>query len=578
MDFNVRTFTVNEHQLFNIPDMVTDIEKTFRDVKEAGVMKIQLETSIKGQGTPLETFSNFDERLQQAQRQYVVGISHCPNMYGCRSYRPDERDGDECEHPCSEEDVAEFVNSSRDARNHNPSKCSIGVEVESDEDMVNKFFTEVLPQKACTVTQPSKKSVLKRGKKDAASLKKFTRGFFTLPIAQRQEMINSSLKSDARETAYQCSCPGCFMDDVLVDHAKGVMYGSGIDVTAKDEIRISKHFGLYCLASTSLIRFLPHHYPGITTPFLYFGGPNSFFPAHIEDYSMYSFNYLHFGEDKTWIAVPPSGARKLHWALALQTPNINHSTCENLLGHKYFIITPQWLEERGIPFKVVVQKAGEGVIVCPNTVHFGFNKGFNIAEACNFVTESWIPYGIVAPKCRCIGTEAHLDLERIVAAIRPDLIDNYWNQTIPHISKEEDPYFYDFILKSNSEYSPSLTVRDHKIDNDEHIEQGNDEEDEEDEVLPVLPTTQQGRRLLPCPKPSCTRQYHQAKKQRMIAHVAKCHSKDPNIIKCQELLQELFQPRNKTKKITCNLCGKEVAGRAAQMKRHQRSSKCNNRN
>lgn len=132
------------------------------------------------------------------------------------------------------------------------------------------------------------------------------------------------------------------------------------------------------------------------------------------------------------VVIPPRAIRRLHNCLATSSSNINHTTCQNLLGHKYFLITPSWLKDQGIPFKVVcrlpsliiafaqpsyrqqrmfiiflfiwqvIQRAGESIILCPNAVHFGFNSGYNIAESCNFATESWIPYGIVAPRCRCL--------------------------------------------------------------------------------------------------------------------------------------------------------------------------------
>jgi len=50
----------------------------------------------------------------------------------------------------------------------------------------------------------------------------------------------------------------------------------------------------------------------------------------------------------------------------------------------------------------VVQRSGEGVIVAPNAAHFGFNCGPNCAEAINFASREYLPYGIVYPKCTCM--------------------------------------------------------------------------------------------------------------------------------------------------------------------------------
>lgn len=50
----------------------------------------------------------------------------------------------------------------------------------------------------------------------------------------------------------------------------------------------------------------------------------------------------------------------------------------------------------------VIQEKGEGIVLLPNAAHSGGNLGPNLAEACNFGTNNWIPYGCVSLNCPCM--------------------------------------------------------------------------------------------------------------------------------------------------------------------------------
>ncbi|XP_034231373.1 uncharacterized protein LOC117639629 [Thrips palmi] len=584
MNTCVKTFTANEHQLFNIPRFVEDIEQSNASVKEAGVFKVVLEDSIKGKGSPLKIFLNLDkERLAEAYKQFAVHLPHCSSVFALRSY-PHSRSepGKQVENEmqqCSAQDITNFVDAVTNEKNYTMSSCCSSALEKSENDLVKHFYSDVLPKKAIHLNRsgPSLSKLKKQGECDAASLRKFFDRFQTLAIGQKKKVVDTAMSKDTRITEEVCSCSGCATDNVSCegsDLKKGVMYGSGIELTFNDRIRMSPHFGLYCLASTSLLRLLPNHYPGITLPFLYYGNTHSFFAAHIEDFSLYSWNVLHYGAPKIWLVIPPKYVRKLHNCLVQCTQSLAHSTCSNLLGHKYYVITPQWLQEYGIPFNVVVQRAGESVVVCPNAVHVGFNSGFNIAEACNFATESWIPYGIVAPQCKCMGFEAHLDIARLVAATRPDLLENYTKQTMPVVPKEEDPYFYSSILKEDkgNNLRESSSEKNETEENEEDVAMPQDEHAMP--AAPAVPSRPVGRKVVCCPKPSCSKEYGYGKTKRMRDHVDKCHSNDRRYQQYIKKLDALYPPRNKTKRQTCLLCGKSVAGTQAQMTRHKNGSKC----
>jgi jumonji domain-containing protein 2 len=51
--------------------------------------------------------------------------------------------------------------------------------------------------------------------------------------------------------------------------------------------------------------------PGINVPYLYFGMWKAMFAWHVEDMNLFSINYLHFGEPKSWYAISPQHGPRL---------------------------------------------------------------------------------------------------------------------------------------------------------------------------------------------------------------------------------------------------------------------------
>lgn len=77
-------------------------------------------------------------------------------------------------------------------------------------------------------------------------------------------------------------------------------------------------------------------------------------------------------------------------------------SCDDVLRHKGFLLHPEWFRMHGIPLVRIVQKPGEYIVTFPRGYHFGVNLGFNVNEACNFATPSWIDWGkVVSPMCSC---------------------------------------------------------------------------------------------------------------------------------------------------------------------------------
>ncbi|XP_051682884.2 lysine-specific demethylase 4D-like [Oryctolagus cuniculus] len=158
---------------------------------------------------------------------------------------------------------------------------------------------------------------------------------------------------------------------------------------------------------------------GVNTPYLYFGMWKTTFAWHTEDMDLYSINYLHFGEPKTWYAVPPEHGRRLERLAGQLFPGSSRS-CQAFLRHKVALISPSVLRQNGIPFRRVTQQAGEFMVTFPYGYHAGFNHGFNCAEAINFATPRWIDYGKVASQCSCGEARVTFDMDPFVRILQPE--------------------------------------------------------------------------------------------------------------------------------------------------------------
>ena len=64
------------------------------------------------------------------------------------------------------------------------------------------------------------------------------------------------------------------------------------------------------------------------------------------------------------------------------------------------------------------------MITIPGGYHFGFNTGFNVAEATNFGVPEWIPFGREAKICMCRPDSVRIDMLRLER-----LLDRYRRET-----------------------------------------------------------------------------------------------------------------------------------------------------
>ncbi|XP_070700544.1 lysine-specific demethylase 4A-like isoform X3 [Pempheris klunzingeri] len=158
---------------------------------------------------------------------------------------------------------------------------------------------------------------------------------------------------------------------------------------------------------------------GVNTPYLYFGMWKTTFAWHTEDMDLYSINYLHFGEPKSWYCVPPEHGKRLERLAKGFFPGSSQN-CEAFLRHKMTLISPSILKKYGIPFDKITQEAGEFMVTFPYAYHAGFNHGFNCAESTNFATERWIEYGKQAVLCSCRKDMVKISMDVFVKKFQPE--------------------------------------------------------------------------------------------------------------------------------------------------------------
>lgn len=92
---------------------------------------------------------------------------------------------------------------------------------------------------------------------------------------------------------------------------------------------------------------------GVTNSYLYFGMWRATYAWHTEDMDLYSIDYLHFGEPKTWHVIPPFYGKKLEDFVAEQMP-VKSQSCNSYLKHKTCVFQPTLLRKHNIPCSKVI--------------------------------------------------------------------------------------------------------------------------------------------------------------------------------------------------------------------------------
>jgi histone demethylase JARID1 len=142
----------------------------------------------------------------------------------------------------------------------------------------------------------------------------------------------------------------------------------------------------------SVLQHLDEDIKGIMVPWLYAGMCFSTFCWHVEDHNFYSTSYLHCGAPKTWYGVPSASAEHFERTMKELTPELFGSQ-PDLHMQLVTMFSPKTLREHGVPVYRATHRPNEFVVTFPSAYHAGFNNGFNCAEAVNFATVDWLPWG-----------------------------------------------------------------------------------------------------------------------------------------------------------------------------------------
>lgn len=270
----------------------------------------------------------------------------------------------------------------------------------------------------------------KKNKKVAYSFEEFKQLATAQPVVESERAFWDSLKDSSFETLYADN----INDSLFDEDCQGWNLRSLNDIMDRKSKQIE----------------------GVTDSYIYLGTPKAFFAWHVEDHYYYSISYLHFGAKKIWYSIPAFYAEKFERMFQ------GRYSCETYLLHKFMLADPEYIRRNFVPVYVAEQNEGEIIITFPRAYHAGFNCGFNCAEATNFATHAWIPFGINAAVCKktCKVETFELNMDEIVKKNLPGNIDKYY------YSSARDYFTFTFfvqvITKRGNEVNYSRTCQNRK--------------------------------------------------------------------------------------------------------------------
>jgi [histone H3]-trimethyl-L-lysine4 demethylase len=110
-----------------------------------------------------------------------------------------------------------------------------------------------------------------------------------------------------------------------------------------------------------------------------------------------SINRHIYGSPKVWFFINQEDNKKYE-EFILNQETRKKKTCNKIFKHKCFIVAPEVLAENGIRVIKVIQNVGEYIVTFADVYHMGYNTGFNINEAVNFMLYSDIKLNLECNK------------------------------------------------------------------------------------------------------------------------------------------------------------------------------------
>ncbi|KAK3925561.1 Lysine-specific demethylase 4 [Frankliniella fusca] len=245
--------------------------------------------------------------------------------------------------------------------------------------------------------------------------KDFLEEIMPLDFSCRKRTTFLLTKEEALQSGGVSKLLDTFFDGCSLEGRK-IMYAPGLSMPKGKEIGMAPGLKMCHMDSPNIAKLeftdpkgkTTNSIPGINIPTVYVGTEYSSFNLHAEDFFFQSINRMVEGSDKFWFVIPPAYHNDFTvWMsqCGVCKDGSADTNCASYLQHKHFFVDPRVVVQAGFPVRTIRQRPGDVVYLLPAAIHWGINVGFNINEAVNCASSSWLKSGMMAkPPCSCRET------------------------------------------------------------------------------------------------------------------------------------------------------------------------------